>query len=56
MVKQTITIFIEKKFVDAAGGPDVLKAFLYQQAVSDTARLSNQAGPTGPDIPVVQSA
>ncbi len=56
MVKQTITVFIEKKFVDAAGGPDALKAFLYKQAVSDSARLSDQAGQTSPDIPVVQSS
>ncbi|MBX3238805.1 MAG: hypothetical protein KIT80_08495 [Chitinophagaceae bacterium] len=34
MVKQVITLFIEKKFVDAAGGPDLLKEFLYKKAVS----------------------
>jgi len=42
MVKQVITLFIEKKFVDAAGGPDLLKEFLYRQAVSDNAHLNDQ--------------
>lgn len=41
LVKQTITVFIEKKFVDAAGGPDMLKAFLYEQALLNS-RLNDQ--------------
>ncbi|MBX2923166.1 MAG: hypothetical protein KF746_13285 [Chitinophagaceae bacterium] len=34
LVKQVITLFVEKKFVDAAGGPDSLKEYLYKKAVS----------------------
>ncbi len=41
MVKQTITIFVEKKFVEAAGGAEALKDFLYRQAVSDLARQNH---------------
>lgn len=34
LVKQVITLFVEKKFVDAAGGTDSLKEYLYKKAVS----------------------
>lgn len=34
LVKQVITLFVEKKFVDAAGGADQLKEYLYKKAVS----------------------
>lgn len=34
LVKQVITVFVEKKYVDAAGGPDSLKEYLYKQATS----------------------
>lgn len=33
LVKQVITVFVEKKFVDAAGGAESLKEFLYDQAI-----------------------
>lgn len=33
LVKQVITVFVEKKYVDAAGGAEELKKYLYNKAI-----------------------
>lgn len=34
LLKQAVTLFIEQKYIDAAGGVEPLKEYLYQQSIS----------------------
>lgn len=34
LVKQAVTLFVETKYVDAAGGLEALKTYLYKKSIS----------------------
>ncbi|MCO5239153.1 MAG: hypothetical protein M9904_03780 [Chitinophagaceae bacterium] len=46
LVKQAVTVFIETKYVEAAGGIESLKAYLYEKSISLKPPVSNSNSPS----------